>query len=142
MAVANNMDELEKMLYKQMKNAAQKTRTKSNKIMDEELAGFYSGTQPKMYERTETMRHTNKVTDIDESGNSVSFVAYLDDQHVYETGKKPTMNDVLHLANEGKTNSSVGKLRKAVGNPGFWDKSKEKIKEAFYAEMGKKFQKL
>lgn len=142
MATANNMAELQQMLIKAMESATKSTAKKAKDIMDEEMSEFYTGTQPKMYERTYAMKDTPRVSDVTESKNSVSVTAYLDETHVYDTGKNPTMNDVLHLANEGKTDSSVGKLRKAVGKPEFWDRSTERIKDTYIAEMGKKFNKL
>ena len=39
------------------------------------------------------------------------------------------MEDVLKLANNGITNSSVGKLRKTVGKQGFWEEAEKKIEK-------------
>lgn len=129
MPVAKNMKELEQMLLKEMRKAMNVASDKMLADMHEETADFYTGGTPKKYIRTGALRDTPRVSSISSNGNELSFQAYLDQNHVYTTGKHPTMLDVLNLANNGINNSSVGYLNSTVGRSGFWDNAEEKMKK-------------
>ena len=137
--IAKNMAEIEKMLMKEMRKSMNVASEKILADMYEETEGFYSGKEPKMYERTGALGDTPRVTSINQSGNELEFTAYLDKNYKYTTGKSPTMEDILNLANDGIVNSSVGYLRNTVGKKGFWERAEKKMERSFNNTMRKFF---
>lgn len=137
--IAKNMDELKAMIMRDARKAVKNTSSKAIKNMQTEISKFYTSASPVMYERTGALRKTPTVSPVTATSNSAEFKAYLDDSHVYSTGKKPTMQDVLRLTNDGETNSSVGKLRPAVGKGGYWENAEKEIEKDFNDEMSKYF---
>ena len=135
MANCRNIAELQTAIMKEIQKAMLVSEKKALADMYEETGGFYTGGEPKMYQRTGALGDTPKTTAQTVSGNEVSFEAYLDQGHVYSTGKRPTMNAVLHLANEG----SYPGLRPAVGRTQFWDRAEKKIEQDFNNTMGSFF---
>lgn len=136
---AKNQAELERMLKRDLLRAM---KAGSKKILEDlyESAGeFYTGTDPKMYERTGALGDTPMISDIYDGGKEISFTAGFDDTGKYTTGKNPTMHDVLDLADKGITNSSVGILRPAVGNMGFVESSENKIEKTMDTIIGNAF---
>lgn len=140
--IAKNMSQLEAMLMKELKKSMDIASEKILADMYEETAGFYTKKNPELYERTGALGDTPRVTSPTVTKNAVSFEAYLDKEHQYTTGKKPTMEDVLNLANYGITDSSVGRLRHALGNKGFWEDAEEKMERTLNQTIGKFFKKI
>ena len=124
---ANNMQELENMMRKEMRKALSVIEKKALADMHEEAGDFYTGGEPKMYERTGALGDTPKTTEIKSNGNEMSFKAYLDTNYTYTTGVSPSMEAVLTLANKG----SYPGLKPTVGKTGFWDRAEKKIKKDF-----------
>ena len=138
MPSARNMKELENMLKKEMRKAMTVTASKVEADMYEETAGFYTAKKkPKMYERTGALGDTPKTTAIKSSGNTMSFEAYLDDNHQYSTGSKPMMSDVLYVANDHALAGQYN-LNPPVGRQGFWNRAEKKM-EATYKRAMRKF---
>lgn len=137
--VATDMQKLEAMLKKEMKSAMKKVSRSALRHMQDEVNQFYNSPDPVMYHRTGALWETPTVSEISETADAVSFDAYLDTRHQYTTGKQPNMLDVLRLANNGITQSSVGTLRPTVGQGGFWERAEEKIEQSFLDEMKKRF---
>ena len=133
--VANNMKQLEQMILREMRTAMNVASKKMLADMYDETEGFYTGKEPVMYERTGALGDSPRVTAPTSGVNSVEFDAYLDTSHQYTTGKNPTMLDVLNLANDGITSSSVGKLRPTVGRKEFWQRAEEKMEKTFDETM-------
>lgn len=123
MPTASNMAQLEAMLKQQLKKAMQVVSVKAEKDLDEATDYFYNGGQPQKYVRTGKLGSTPRTTALSESGNSVSFEAYLDQSGSYTTGSKPSMGTVLEWANTG----SAG----IVGSPLFWEYGIDKIEKDF-----------
>lgn len=136
-----NDKELERALKKDLRKAMQFGADKVLADMFESAGEFYTDTEPKMYERTGALANTPNTTGLSDEGNGYSFDAYFDDKGSYTTGKNPSMHDVLDLADKGITNSSVGKLRPAVGNMGFVDNADKKIEKTMDETLGKFFNK-
>lgn len=130
-----SMEQLERELLREMRRAMEVASQKMLGDMSEEVADFYTGGEPTMYERTGALGDTARTSPIEQNGNVIEFEAYLDTNYNYTTGKNPTMLDVLNLANDGITNSSVGKLRKTVGKQGFWERAEEKMEKSFNNTM-------
>ena len=128
---ATNMQELQTMLMGEIRKAMGVVSEKALADMYEETAGFYSGGEPDEYERTGALGDTPRTTAIENTGNGMKFEAFLDTNHKYDTGKNPPMLDVLYLANDQITDSSVGWLRENVGSEGFWERAVEKIGNDF-----------
>lgn len=140
--VVRNMGELETALMSEIRKAMTVVNEKTLADMQEETWGFYSGTQPQIYERTGALGDTPRTTALQVSGNGVSFRAFLDMNHRYTTGKYPTMQDVLNLANYGTTTSSVGYLRQNVGNAGFWERANTKMYRSFNDTLATFFRRI
>lgn len=137
---ANNMKQLNDMLMKELRKAMNVTSKKVLADMYEETGGFYTKGNPTMYKRTGALGDTPRATSVSVSGNEASFDAYLDKNHKYTTGAKPTMEDVLNLTKKTPIhNSSVGYLRSAKGRGGFWERANEKMGERLDETLNKFF---
>lgn len=138
---AKNMSELETMLKKEIEKAMRVTSEKVLEDMYDETGKFYTGEQPTMYVRTGALGDTPRTTAISTLGNTISFEAYLDTNHVYDTGKKPTMLDILNLTKSvPERHSSVGYLGGNVrGRTGFWERSLERMERDFDETLRKFF---
>lgn len=131
----NSMEELRKAMLHEAEKAMRVASEKILAEMHHETGDFYTGGEPEIYERTGALGDTPKTTAITQSGDSVSFDAYLDQSHTYTTGKNPTMHDVLILTNNG----SFPGLHPAVGKTGFWDRAEDKMQDILDDVMGKTF---
>lgn len=100
---AKNMKELEDMMLKEMRKAMNVASEKILEDMYKETEGYYTSGNPKKYVRTEALGDTPRTTSISSAGDTVSFKAYLDTNYKYTTGDNPNMEQVLNLANYGKT---------------------------------------
>jgi hypothetical protein len=137
--VARNRQQLEAMLRTKLEMAMNEVAHESLLNMQDATQWFYDGGTPVKYVRTGALGRTPKVTPITSGGNEVSFKAYLDQSGAYNTGKNPTMLDVLNLANYGITGSSVGKLRPTVGARGFWELAEVTIHESLDRTLSRYF---
>lgn len=140
--VARNMKELERMIMKEAEKALRATSNRVLADMQEETSGYYTEKPPKIYERTGALGDTPRTTPITRERLSAFFDAYLDLNHRYTTGKKPTMLDVLNLTNDLMQISSVGRLNLALGEPGYWEEAEKKMEESFKNEMRKSFEEI
>lgn len=100
---AKNMKELEDMMLKEMRKAMNVASEKILEDMYKETEGYYTSGNPKKYVRTGALGDTPRTTSISSAGDTVSFKAYLDTNYKYTTGDNPNMEQVLNLANYGKT---------------------------------------
>ena len=130
--IARNMNELHRMLQKELLKAMNITAGRILEDMQNATEDFYSGGEPKMYERTGALGETPKITRIKQEDNKISFGAYLKQNHQYTTGKNPNMLQVLLLTNDMATNQPhIGRLRKAVGSPHFWDRALQQMQKTY-----------
>lgn len=141
--IASNMNNLERMLRKEIQEAMRETSGDMLRDMYGETQDFYSQGHPKMYERTGTLGTTPRVTKTVSSGDEVSFDAYLDQKYVYATGDNPTMGQVLDLANYGIpwTTHGGATARATLGKKGFWERAEEKMEKTLDDTMIKFFNK-
>ena len=133
MPTANNMAELRAMLLKEMSSAMQEASETVLADMQEATDYFYAGGAPKQYTRTGALGDTPTVTDVRRAGSdAIAFDAYLNDQSSYLSGARPTMGQVLLLADQGVpfTTNSGANARPTVGNKGFWKKAKTEMKKS------------
>ena len=136
MRVAQNDDELARLIMQDMQSAVQETKNKAMTALGKGILYFYSGGTPVVYQRTYQLMRTPRTTDVRMlSGRHLEFEAYLDDGGGYTTGKHPSMAQVLDLTDKG---SSPG-LRPAVGNKGYWDMICTQIDSDFVAAMKQYF---
>lgn len=138
MGSARNAKQLNAMIMKDLKKAAHVASEKMLADMYEETGDFYTGGEPVMYQRTGALGDTPRTTSVDSSstvdGGSVSFKAYLDTSTGYTTGRSPSMQTVLDLANNGGDMTNPP-MRAVVGKSGFWDRAEEKMEESFKETM-------
>ena len=141
------MEELKVIMLKEADKAMRVTSKKALADMYEGTGWFYTGKKPKKYKRTgalgDTPRTTaNKKTITSRDTAEVSFDAYLDLKHDYTTGDKPSMEQVLELANYGKpwTTASGAEAKDTVGKKGFWERAEKKIEKDLEDTMGKFFE--
>lgn len=133
------LDNLQRKIMKDIEKSMRVISEKALADLYEETAGFYAGTTPEMYERTGALGDTPRTTALNIGSKSVSFDAYLDRNYVYDTGKEPTMEDVLDLANSDDRMSSVGYLAPTIGHEGFWERAEKKIEHDINDVMRKSF---
>lgn len=129
-----NMNQLRKVMMDKIKKTMVAVNEKALADMYEETGKFYSGGEPISpeyggYIRTGALGDTPRTTEVKVNDNEASFKAYLDINHKYLTGDKPTMDKVLELANYGKPwKTASGKMaRQTVGSKGFWERAKVNI---------------
>jgi len=122
--MASNMAQIEDEIKQMLLKACKEMAVKAKREMQEETWDFYFGGMPAVYQRTGSLGNTPEVTPVSVSGNSITFDAYLNQDYTYTTGKRPSMNEVLQLANEGE----LAGFRPVVGKTGFWDRAKERMK--------------
>ena len=141
MAVAKTTEELQRLIMDEMQKAMNETAKQAEQDMHEGTEYFYNGGTPRRYVRTGALGNTPKTSPVVQSGNEVSFNAYLDKNYTYNSGDSPSMGQALDLANYGTPwrTSGGGWANPTVGNKGFWEKSEEKIEESFNRIMGKHF---
>lgn len=134
---ARNMNELQQMLTNHLRKAMEVTSKKVLADMYDETGGFYTQGNPKKYKRTGALGDTPKTTPITSGKGVVTFRAYLDDSTNYTTGDKPSMTQVLNLANYGKSwRTKNGALAKAtLGKKGFWERAENKMQDTFDKTM-------
>lgn len=146
MASAKNMKQLNALLERQLKKAMNEASRKVLSDMRDETVGFYADTKPKVYERTGALGETPRISDVKtnptSTGAESSFKAYLDTEHQYTTGNRPSMETVLDLANRGAAAAREHNMREVVGNTGFWDRAEEKMEQSFDDTMKKYFDKI
>ncbi len=118
-----------------MRQLAKAANAANQKILDkmlEETWGFYTGGDPVMYQRTGALGDTPRTTAVsvssDAGGASATFTAYLDTNHSYSTGRNPSMETVLDLANNGGDMTSPP-MRAVVGKSGFWDRAEDSMQD-------------
>jgi hypothetical protein len=135
--LCKNRAQMERAIKKRMKQAMADFKEQALDDMKEEMTEYYMSGTPIEYERTYEMENSPEVLPVIEDGDSVTTIARLNTDFTYNTGKEPTMLDVLNLANYGITNSSVGNLAPTVGEEHFWEKAKDKMENDFYKTMSK-----
>lgn len=137
---AKNMKQIETILRKEVRKSMERVSQKALEDIYEETGNFYTGKEPRLYERTGALGDTPRTTSLTVSGNKISFNAYLDKNHKYTTGKNPTMEDILNLTKATPVhNSSVGYLRSVRGKVGFWERAKDKMERDFNETLRKTF---
>ena len=137
------MEELKKMFLKRKERAMRKTYEKADKDLFHEVGEFYDSPDPKVYVRTGALGiKAPKVTKMEVATSAdysnISFDAYLDQSYVYKTGDKPSMGQVLDLANYGTPWASY--VKPTVGKKGFWESAEKKIEKDLEDTMGKFFE--
>lgn len=139
----HSIAELKLKILTEMDASMAAAKTLMQAHMEKELASFYSQGTPKVYDpnngnqRTHQMEHTARTTDVDWSGNVFTFDAYLDQSGSYTSGSKPTMGQVLDLANYGIafTTKNGYPARPTLGKGGFW----ERAEKYFQKDLDKAF---
>lgn len=141
--IVHSMNDLERMLRKEVKEAMRQTSGNMFRDMYEETQDFYSQGNPHIYKRTGALGTTPRVTKTVSSGDEVSFDAYLDQKYVYATGDNPTMGQVLDLANYGIpwTTHGGATARATLGKKGFWERAEEKMEKTLDNTMSQFFDK-
>lgn len=141
---ANNMNQLNNMLMKELRKAMNVASDKMLADMYGKTGKFYTKGKPKSYERTGALGDTPRTTALKTSGNIVSFEAYLDLNHQYTTGSYPSMEQVLNLANSGIpfTSKNGYPARPTLGKKGFWEASEKKMERTLNQTMRKFFKKI
>ena len=141
---ANNMNQLNNMLMKELRKAMNVASDKMLADMYGETGKFYTKGKPKSYERICALRHPPRTTALKTFGNIVSFEAYLDLNHQYTTGSYPSMEQVLNLANSGIpfTSKNGYPARPTLGRKGFWEASEKKMERTLNQTMRKFFKKI
>lgn len=132
--MANNIaQKLRVEIEKEMRKAMNVASAKAEADMYHQTGDFYTESNPKKYIRTGALGDTPRVTALMKSGNQMSFEAYLDKNHTYDTGKNPTMTEVLLVANDHGNNPAH--LRHPIGKEGFWDRAVDEIEQDFNSTM-------
>lgn len=133
------MTDLKAAIIKEIKEAMNDTQEDIGRHLDEAVPSFYDGGFPTRYDRTGALGETPETTNLSVSGDTVSFEAKLNNSGGYTSGKRPSMQDVLKLTNNGITNSSVGYLQPAVGRSGYWERAESHMQDDLDSAMSKHF---
>lgn len=141
MRVARNDKQLRDLILKDMKAAMTAVKQSALADMQEATDYFYIGREPKSYRRTYALGDTPSVSNIKVDAGGLMFCAYLDDGTHYTSGSRPSMGEVLRLADQGIpfTTRNGFDARPTVGNKGFWEKAEKEIEKSLYKIMGEYF---
>lgn len=112
--------------------AMRETRNKVDNDLKENVGHFYDTPLPKRYDRTETLKESPKVSDVDFGGNWTSFYAEMDDGISYSTGSF-SGTEVLYATEYGEYG--------VIGNPGYWQKTEDNIQNNLDESFGAHFSK-
>lgn len=99
--VFKNEKELKEFVLKKSRNALAKTQEKVYKILDLYLQRFYADYDPVWYDRTYKLLHSLVKSDVKQKGNSITAEVYFDLGYIYETGSKPSGEQVMNVAAYG-----------------------------------------
>lgn len=124
-----SLAELKLKILAEMEASMVAAQTKMKSTMDKELQSFYLKGPGKVYTRTGALGRTARTSDIDWSGNTFHFDAYLDQSGGYTSGSNPSMGQVLDLANYGTpfTTKNGYPARPTVGKGGFWERAEKQF---------------
>lgn len=122
--------EIRKDIKRKLKNTVDEVANESERIMNEELEGFYAGATPVYYKRTGTLGTTPQITDKYCNDTSAGVTASLNTGISYSTGSF-SGEQVIDAAEHG----SAG----IVGRSGFWERSENRIKDAVDDAIAKNF---
>ena len=139
--IATNYAQLEEMIRNRARQAMNSTRELSLFDMRLCVTKFYTGGTPVMYSRTGALGNTPEVSSLSDGGDTLSFEAFLNTGHGYTTGARPSMLQVLKLANDGIPfiTPSGRPAKPTVGKKGFWDDAEKRIEKDLYNTMKKFF---
>lgn len=115
------------LMQKKLKKAINACKQPMKEAMKDGIEYFYAGGTPSIYERTGLLKQTPRVEDREMGAKEASIETFLSEGYGYNTGKHPSMAQVLVLSNEG----AYPGLRANVGSTGYWLYSEEKMKEIF-----------
>lgn len=142
---AKNMKQLNNMLMKQLNKAMFVASEKMLADMYDETGKFYTKGNPKYYVRTGALGDTPRTTAIKTTKAAMEgqskFEVYLDTSLRYTTGKMPSMEAVLYLANDGISPAPPNHLRATLGRKGFWERANKKMEGTFNRTMRRFFRK-
>lgn len=135
------MNELNKLLRNQMQKAMNLAKSEMEADTFEATGDFYTQGNPVMYKRTGALGNTPMSTNLTVGSNTMSFMVYLDTAYTYTTGSKPTMTQVLELANYDKrfTTKNGYTAKPTLGKKGFWENAETNMEQTFYTVMGSFF---
>jgi len=141
MPTATNMRELRGMLLKELANVMNDAAAAAKKDLKNATDYFYDGGQPKMYKRTGTIEKVQEVSKVRRTQDGVAVDVYFNEDASYLSGSKPTVGEVLLLADQGIpfTTKNGFDARPTVGRKGFWGKAKKDIEKSLKKEMKKHF---
>lgn len=122
---------IEAQIRAQMIAAMNSARNVSETILNDNVANFYSGGSPIMYQRLDLLMSSPHVTRLAFGGNTVSFDAYME----------PIEHPMPPGTFDGQTILEVTEAGTAgvVGTPGYWAKSEAKFQSILDASMGAYF---
>lgn len=99
--VFNNEKQLKDFLLKKCQIALKNAQEKAYKIIDLYMQRFYADYSPEMYERTYQFMRSLVKSDIRMNGNEIIAEVYFDLGYKYDTGKKPSGEQVMRAAAYG-----------------------------------------
>lgn len=143
MAAASSMAELQLQILTEMSAAMAGAQVGMKADMEHALDSFYDGGSPKKYNRTYKMRNTPKTSPLSMTATSVTYDAYLDQSGGYTSGSKPSMGEVLRLANDGTpfTTKNGYPARPTVGTGQFWQRAEKDFEQTLDENMSRYFDK-
>ena len=96
-----NEKQLKEFLLKKCKVALAVTQEKAYKIIDMHVQRFYADYSPEDYQRTYQLMRSLVKSDIRSTGSGYEAEVYFDLDYIYNTGSKPSGEQVMDAAATG-----------------------------------------
>lgn len=126
MATVHSIEELREQIEQRIRRGMVEASSQALEDMKHATDYFYHGGFPQWYHRTGALGNTPEIESVSGNINGMKYIARLNQSHQYSTGDRPSMSQVLALANYGTRWASY--VRPTVGSKHFWEKAVEDIK--------------
>lgn len=96
-----NEAQLKELIMSDCRRALAKAQDKVYRIIDLYLQRFYADYDPVVYDRTRQLLHSLVKGNIRQEGNELIAEVYFKLNYIYETGARPSGEDVMFQASHG-----------------------------------------
>ena len=125
-----DIDQIKKDCQRRLRRTMQVANREAEEIIDGELWDYYSGTTPKVYQRTGTLGNAGIVTPVEGSGDECHFSAGINEGISYTTGTYSGIQ-VIDATDQGHSGT--------IGNHGYWERIQEELSQAVNQAFSQQF---
>lgn len=119
--VFKNEAQLKSFLMAKCKNALIQAQERVYRIVDKFVKEFYDDYDPDKYHRTYQLYRSLVKSDIIQTGNGYKAEVYFDLSGIYNTGSKPTLEQVFDAAKMGLHGADGLHVEEGYNHISIWD---------------------